>query len=156
LQGSGVVTMSETQAFDVVVIGAGPAGVGAAVAAAQLGKTVAVAEKNVADGRAALHTGTVPRQTLRETAPALAGLRSRGRYGVDLSMRRQCTGADLLRHEHAVMGTERTRWSGFLGQYGVTMVPGAARFLDSHTIAIAGPAGERVLRAGVVIIAIGS
>ncbi|HJZ92308.1 MAG TPA: Si-specific NAD(P)(+) transhydrogenase [Gemmataceae bacterium] len=148
--------MSEPQAFDVVVIGAGPAGVSAAVAAAQLGKTVAVAEKNMAVGGAALNTGTVPSKTLRETALALSGLRSRELYGVDLSLRRECTVADLLRREHSVMGAERTRWSGFLGQYGVTMVPGAARFLDAHTIAVAGPTEERVLRANFVIIAIGS
>jgi len=148
--------MAESNAFDVVVIGAGPAGVSAAVTAAQMGKSVAVAEKNPAVGGAALNTGTVPSKTLRETALALSGLRSRRLYGVDLSLRRECTVADLLRHERAVRDTEQARWAGMLGRYGVTVVPGTAQFVDSHTVAVAGPAGERRLTGSTIIIAIGS
>ena len=118
--------MPEPQAFDVVVIGAGPAGVTAAITAARLGKSVAVVEKNPAVGGAALNTGTVPSKTLRETALALSGLRTRNLYGVDLSFRRECTVADLLRHERAVRDTEQARWAGLLGQYGVIIGPGAA------------------------------
>src|SRR5262245_43981971 len=148
--------MSEPQSFDVVIIGAGPAGVSAAVAAAQHGKSVAVAEKDAVVGGAALNTGTVPSKTMRETALALSGLRTRNLHGVDLSLRRQCTVADLLRHEHAVMTAERSRWANFLGRHGATLVPGMARFRDAHTIAVAGPEGERMLQAESVIIAIGS
>src|ERR671931_65655 len=59
--------MTEPRDFDLVVIGAGPAGVNAAVTAALLGKRVAVAEKAPAVGGAAINTGTVPSKTLRET-----------------------------------------------------------------------------------------
>jgi NAD(P) transhydrogenase len=148
--------MAESNAFDLVIIGAGPAGVSAAITAAHLGKSVAVVEKNATVGGAALNTGTVPSKTLRETALALSGLRTRRLHGVDLSLRRECTVGDLLRHERAVRDTEQARWAGLLGRYGVTLVPGKAAFVDSHTVAVAGPAGERRLTASTIIIAIGS
>jgi hypothetical protein len=47
-------------------------------------------------------TGTVPSETLRETALALSGLKSRKLYGVDLLLRREMTVADFLGHEEHV------------------------------------------------------
>src|SRR5438270_9029594 len=69
--------MPDVQEFDLIVIGAGPAGCAAANTAALLGKKVAVVEKNPAVGGAAINTGTIPSKTLRETALALAGLKAR-------------------------------------------------------------------------------
>src|SRR4051812_47224727 len=98
--------MPEVQAFDIVVIGGGPAGESAATTAALLGKRVAVVERNAALGGAAVNTGTIPSKTLRETALALSGLRSRDLYGVDLSLRRSATISDFLCHERAVKTTQ--------------------------------------------------
>ena len=148
--------MSDPRAFDVVVIGAGPGGVNAAITAAGLGKSVAVVEKTPAVGGAAINTGTVPSKTLRETAVALSGLRTRNLYGVDLSLRRECTVGDLLRHERAVLTTVRSHWNALLTTYGVTVFTGTARFLDGHTLAVAGSGGETTLRAENVVVAIGS
>jgi NAD(P) transhydrogenase len=148
--------MSEPRHFDVVVIGAGPGGVNAAITAASLGKSVAVVEKDASVGGAAINTGTVPSKTLRETALALSGLRTRNLYGVDLSLRRECTVADLLTHERAVLSTVRSRWNGLLAAYGVTLVPGMARFVDGHTIAIVSATGELTVQANSIVIAIGS
>src|SRR4051812_39782603 len=148
--------MSDPQAFDVVVIGAGPGGVSAATTAAGLGKSVAIVEKHRVVGGAALNTGTVPSKTLRETALALSGLRTRRLHGGDLSLRRECTVADLLTHEQDVRRTIRSQWDRLLGAYGVTLFTGEGRFLDGHKVAVAGPDGEAALRAEHVIIAIGS
>jgi NAD(P) transhydrogenase len=113
---------------------------------------VAVCEKAPAVGGAAVNTGTLPSKTLRETALALSGLRTRDLYGVDLSLRRECTVADLLRHERAVMTTEQSQTADLLAAYGVTLIHAAARFVDSHTVAVE----DRVLRGESIIIAIGS
>ena len=83
--------MAEPRQYDVIVIGAGPAGVNAAVTAAMLGKSVVVIEKNQVVGGAGTNTGTLPSKTLRETALALSGLKTRKLYGVDLSLRREAT-----------------------------------------------------------------
>jgi NAD(P) transhydrogenase len=94
--------MREPKAYDLVVIGGGPAGLGAATTAAALGKIVALVDSHRELGGAGANTGTVPSKTLRETAVMLSGMRSRDLYGVDLSLRREATVADFLRHERNV------------------------------------------------------
>ena len=88
--------------FDLIVIGGGPAGMVGATTAAAFGRTVAVVDSHHELGGAGANTGTVPSKTLRETALALSGMRSRNLYGVDLSLRREATVADFLRHEQNV------------------------------------------------------
>ncbi len=149
----------QTRDFDLVVIGAGPAGVNAAVTAALLGKRVAVVEKAPAAGGAAVNTGTVPSKTLRETALALSGLKSRALYGVDLSLRRGATVEDFLHHERAVKLTERAQIRMLFDRYKVEVVRGIGRFLDPHTVRVCHPippGGETLLRGEKVVVAIGS
>jgi len=74
----------EAKEYDLVVIGGGPAGVIGARTATVLGKTVALVDSHHELGGAGINTGTVPSKTLRETALALSGMRSRNLYGVDL------------------------------------------------------------------------
>ncbi|MGZ8585701.1 MAG: FAD-dependent oxidoreductase, partial [Actinomycetota bacterium] len=54
--------------YDLVVIGGGPAGERGAAQAAYFGKRVAIVEREPEPGGAAVHTGTLPSKTLRETA----------------------------------------------------------------------------------------
>src|ERR1700728_4731528 len=91
-----------TKDFDLIVIGGGPAGIAGATTAAALGKSVAVVDNHHELGGAGANTGTVPSKTLRETALALSGMKSRNLYGVDLSLRREVTVADFLGHEEHV------------------------------------------------------
>ena len=61
--------MSEgDKAFDVVVIGSGPAGQKAAIQSAKAGKRVAVIERDRKVGGSCVHTGTIPSKSLREHA----------------------------------------------------------------------------------------
>src|ERR1700686_5196017 len=93
---------NDLKTYDLVVMGGGPAGVTAATAASSFGKSVALADSHQEIGGAGINTGTVPSKTLRETALALSGLKSRNLYGVDLSLRRELTVADFLGHEEHV------------------------------------------------------
>src|SRR5258708_30851971 len=81
----------ETKDYDLVVIGGGPAGALGAWLATMFGKRVALVEKKQNLGGAGINTGTIPSKTLRETALALTGWRSRDLFGVDLSLRRETT-----------------------------------------------------------------
>src|SRR3954451_23305816 len=95
------------QQFDVIVIGGGPAGICGANTAGLFGKRVALVEKLREVGGGGINTGTIPSKSLRETALALSGLRSRNLFGADLSLRREATVADFMRHKDNVAGQER-------------------------------------------------
>jgi NAD(P) transhydrogenase len=151
----------EPQLFDLVVIGAGPAGEKAANTAAIFGKRVAIVEKAHVVGGAVANTGTLPSKTLRETALALSGLKARNLHGVDLSLRREATIADFMHHERQVTASERARISQNLRMLNIELYRGTATFVDAHTIRVAnngqdGNAPDVLLRAEKILIATGS
>ena len=150
--------MADAAHYDMIVIGAGPAGVNAAVTAAMLGKSVVVVEKNQAVGGAGANTGTLPSKTLRETALALSGLKSRQLYGVDLSLRREASVAELMFHERTVKHAAQAEIIGLFERCNVPLVHGAAGFVDAHTVRVDPPGGgdPDVLTADTIVIAIGS
>ena len=131
--------MSAVQEFDLVVIGAGPAGCAAANTAALLGKTVAVVEKNPVVGGAAINTGTIPSKTLRETALAISGIKARALVGVDFSIRREASVDDFLRHERQVRTVEAAQSRKLLDRFGVAVIQGSGSFTDPHTIKVVHP-----------------
>src|SRR3979411_464667 len=126
----------EAQSYDLVVIGGGPAGICGAIAAGGFGKRVALVEKLHEVGGAGITTGTIPSKTLRETALALSGLRSRKLYGVDLSLRREATVADFMRHKETVATQERRRREEQLRTSKVDTFHGAASFVDPNTVRV--------------------
>ena len=150
--------MADPQTYDLIVIGAGPAGVSAATAAALFGRKVIVVEKNAAVGGAGANTGTLPSKTLRETALALSGMKTRRLYGVDLSLRREASVSELLFHERMVKHAEQAQIVGLFDRFGVMIVHGAAEFVDANTIRVLSPNKQEdvLLRADKILIAIGS
>lgn len=145
------------RSYDVVVIGGGPAGTVAANVSAIFGARVALVEKQHALGGAGINSGTLPSKTLRETALALSGWRSRQLFGVDLSLRREATVADFTRHCAQVVLGERDMVEGRLSRSGVTCFQGSASFVDPHTVRVTTDDGGDVhLRGDQIIIATGS
>ena len=71
--------MSDSEHFDMVVIGSGPAGEKGAAQAAYFGKRVCLIERAPKPGGAAVNTGTIPSKTLRETARTVRPGRATGR-----------------------------------------------------------------------------
>ncbi|HUQ46335.1 MAG TPA: Si-specific NAD(P)(+) transhydrogenase [Gemmatimonadaceae bacterium] len=128
--------MSTTPEFDLVVIGAGPAGEKGAAHAAYLGKRVCVIERAPKPGGAAVNTGTIPSKTLRETALSFSGLRQRGLYGVDLRVQPDITLADFMRRERPVIEAAWGHIVDTFDKHGITTMQGAARFTDSHTVEV--------------------
>src|SRR5262245_51931166 len=146
-----------TRAYDLIVIGGGPAGVSGAAFAGLMGHRVALIEKNPTLGGAGIDTGTVPSKTVRETARALSGWRSRRLFGVDLSIRREATVADFMHHTQQVTSSERIRLEGRLAETGVEVFYGAGRFSDPHTVQFMGRDGSETLLSGKkILIATGS
>jgi NAD(P) transhydrogenase len=123
--------------FDLVIIGAGPAGEKGAAQAAYFGKRVCVVERAPKPGGAAVNTGTVPSKTLRETALYFSGLRQRGLYGIDYTVKRDITIADFMYRERAVVESSWALIDDNLKRHHVTTVQGSAHFVDAHTIEVA-------------------
>jgi NAD(P) transhydrogenase len=143
--------------FDLIVIGGGPAGINGAIAAGILGKQVLLVEKEAVVGGAGINTGTIPSKTLRETALVLSGGRSRKLFGIDLSLRREATIADLMCHERRVKSQERQRSEGDLSLHRVTVIQGSASFVDSDLIHVVDASGvEALYRGEKILIATGS
>ncbi len=154
---------TNNDAYDIIVIGSGPAGELGAVTAGLFGKRVAIIEKAPHLGGASANTGTLPSKTLRETALAISGLRARDLYGVDLSIRREATITDLMYHERHVTSNARERIRRNLASGPIDLIRGEARFVDPHSIAVKPttsegetPSSERLLRADYILIATGS
>jgi NAD(P) transhydrogenase len=97
---------------------------------------VALVDSHQEIGGAGINTGTVPSKTLRETALALSGLKSRNLYGVDLSLRREVTVADFLGHEEHVKDAFHASVTQSLQVLKATIYWGTCTFLDAHTIRV--------------------
>jgi hypothetical protein len=92
--------------FDLVVIGSGPAGQKGAIAAAQLGKRVAIVDRREMMGGMSLHTGTIPSKTLREAVLYLTGYRQRAFYGRDYKLKQEISVTDLMERVNTVVARE--------------------------------------------------
>src|SRR5690348_1110322 len=148
--------MNTPKMYDLAVIGAGPAGIVGATTAASQGASVVLIDRYGDLGGAGANTGTVPSKTLRETALALSGIQSRDLYGVDLSLRREASVADLMRREHAVREALNRMLAQLVEASSVEFVVGEAHFDDIHTISVRSDTTSRLFRAERILIATGS
>ncbi len=122
--------------FDVLVLGSGPGGQKAAIAAAKLGKKAAVVERRDMIGGVCINTGTIPSKTLREAVLYLTGLNQREMYGQSYRVKHDITIADLSARTQHVVGREIDVIRNQLSRNRITLLPGLGRFLDEHTIEV--------------------
>jgi NAD(P) transhydrogenase len=144
--------------YDLVVIGSGPGGQKAAIAAAKLGKSVAVVERGRMLGGVCVNTGTIPSKTLREAVVYLTGMSQRELYGASYRVKEKITPADLLARTQHVIGKEQDVVRSQLMRNRVELYTGHARFVDDHTMLIEDPTrGDHVNISGqFIVIATGS
>jgi NAD(P) transhydrogenase len=143
--------------YDMIVIGSGPGGQKAAIAAAKLGRTVAVIDRPDRLGGVSLHTGTIPSKTLREAVLYLTGLTQRDLYGQSYRLKENITVTDLTARTEHVVGREVDVIRSQLSRNHVALLAGTARFEDEHTLFLEEPEGEgRTLTAEHIVIATGT
>jgi NAD(P) transhydrogenase len=129
--------------FDVLVLGSGPGGQKAAIAASKLGRRVAVVERRDMIGGVCINTGTIPSKTLREAVLYLTGSSQREMYGQSYRVKEDITVADLgIRTQH-VVGREIDVIRSQLARNHVSIVPGTGHFVEPHTVAVTGGNGSR-------------
>lgn len=147
----------DAASFDLIVIGSGPAGENGAAQAAHFGKRVALIERRAELGGAGVNSGTVPSKALRESALYYSGMRQRGLYGIDYSLRDGLSVRDFLHRKDVVVAAERAKVEADITAHNIELIPGVGRFEDAHTVAAVDQhGGARRLHAGVILIAVGS
>ena len=147
------------QSFDLVVIGSGPAGQKAAIAAAKLRKRVAVVERKQMLGGVSVHSGTIPSKTLREAVLYLTGFRQRSFYGRDYVLKEDISVQDLSFRVQTLVSRETAVVRSQFGRNHVQYFEGLGKFHDSHTIEVKAEdegAAPVLLRADYILIACGT
>ena len=143
--------------YDLIVIGAGPAGEKGAAQAAYFGKRVALVERAPHPGGAGINTGTVPSKTLRETALYFSGLGQHGLYGVDFQVKSNLTVKDFMYREQEVVRSLRQVVTENIVRHKIQLFRGHASFEDPHTIRVTREeAPDRLLTGDVILVATGS
>ncbi|MFQ5876060.1 MAG: FAD-dependent oxidoreductase, partial [Dehalococcoidia bacterium] len=142
--------------YDVLVIGSGPAGHGAAIQAAKLGQRVAVIEKSAEVGGASVNTGTIPSKTLREAVLYLTGLRQRDIYGLSYRLKEDITVQDLMLRRNYVVRNERGVLRNQFIRNHVAILHGKAAFVSPNRVSVQSSQEQREVEGDFIIIATGS
>lgn len=142
--------------FDVIVIGSGPGGEGAAMKAAKAGRRVAMIERHRQVGGGCTHWATIPSKALRHAVRTLKELRMSPLFG-DLVAEARVTFPELLRSAGSVIDRQATMRRDFYLRNQVRLIHGSARFLDPHHVEVASADGKALrLGAAAFVIATGS
>ena len=128
--------MASKTEYDLVVIGSGPGGQKAAVAAAKLGKSVAVIERGWMLGGVCVNTGTIPSKTLREAVIYLTGMNQRELYGTSYRVKEHITTDDLHQRTQHVITREIDVVRSQLIRNRIDLFTGHGRFVDPHTVVV--------------------
>ena len=142
--------------YDVVVIGAGTGGYVAAIRCAQLGKRVAVVEKQKALGGTCLIWGCIPTKALLEHAHALKVIRDAKEWGVTIPAATPTIDMNQVQSRKDRVVTGLTRGVEFLFKKNkIDWIKGTARLAGKDKVEIV-EGDTQTLEAKEIIIATGS
>jgi NAD(P) transhydrogenase len=142
--------------YDVIIIGTGPGGEGAAMNLAKRQKKVAIIERYHEVGGGCTHWGTIPSKALRQSVSRLIEYNSNPLFS-QKNQSKQLTFQDILSHASAVIRKQVDLRSGFYHRNRVEHIQGNASFVDKNTIKVLRPDGSaETISAEKVVIATGS
>ncbi|WP_437592174.1 Si-specific NAD(P)(+) transhydrogenase [Sorangium sp. So ce1000] len=134
--------MVTTPHFDLIIIGTGPGGEGAAMTAAKHGKSVAAIERYTRVGGGCTHWGTIPSKALRRAIYHMNLINQSPVYK-RMDVVPEYPFAELLATANRVIDEQVDLRESFYDRNGVRLVPGQASFLDPHTIEVESDGGLR-------------
>lgn len=142
--------------YDVIVIGSGPAGEGAAMNAAKNGRRVAVVEEQDLVGGNCTHKGTIPSKALRHSVKQIMEFNTNPMFR-DIGEPRWFSFPKVLKRAEKVISNQVVLRTNFYARNRIDVFFGRARFEDKSTITVSGTSkGTETLRAKNIIIATGS
>ncbi|MFK7896978.1 MAG: Si-specific NAD(P)(+) transhydrogenase [Myxococcota bacterium] len=142
--------------YDLIVIGAGPAGWSAALQGAKLGMEVAVIEKGSMLGGACVRTGTLPSKTMRHTAVNLMKSRRTAQIGVHSTQQKPLTIGDLHGPREQLIANHQQTIRAFFDRNKIDVLSGSASFISPKKVRVANRRGEEIVEGDHVMIATGS
>ncbi len=142
--------------YDVVVLGSGPAGEGAAMNAAKAGKKVAVVDNRREVGGNCLHLGTIPSKALRHSVRQIMQFNTNPMFR-QIGEPRWFSFPDVLKSAERVISKQVTSRTSYYARNRVDLFYGTGSFADEQTIEVVCPNGVvEKLVATQIIIATGS
>jgi NAD(P) transhydrogenase len=142
---------------DLLVIGSGPGGQKAAIAAAKLERSVIMVERPNMIGGVCLNTGTIPSKTLREAVLYLTGVDQREMYGQSYQVKEDITIADLTARTQHVVGREIEVVRSQLSRNRIRVLAGTAAFAGPNTVEVTDASERsRTVTAKNIVIATGT
>jgi len=148
--------MAHTNHYDVIVIGSGPGGEGAAMGLTKAGLNVAIVEKESSVGGGCTHWGTIPSKALRHAVSRIIEFNSNPLFCRN-NTSLHATFSDILGHAKSVIDKQTRLRQGFYDRNSCTLLFGTARFIDNYSIAVMQSDGtEEVYSADKFVIATGS
>ncbi|KEF31998.1 MAG: Si-specific NAD(P)(+) transhydrogenase [Gammaproteobacteria bacterium] len=141
--------------YDVVVIGAGPSGEGAAMNATKHGKRVAIIEDKPTVGGNCTHWGTIPSKALRHSVKQIITFNTNQMFR-DIGEPRWFSFPRVLQNAQKVIGKQVKLRTQFYARNRVDLINGRASFLDSNRLEIRGNKSVEVLHFKQAIVATGS
>lgn len=146
----------DCQHFDVIVIGTGPGGEGAAMQATKLGKKVAVVERFAKIGGGCTHWATIPSKALRHAIFQMTSIFNNKLFR-DAGISAAFSFPELRHTASSVIERQVEMRLGFYDRNCVPVFHGHASFRDGHTVQVRDQfGGHRELSADGIIIATGT
>ncbi len=141
--------------YDVVVIGSGPGGEGAAMNATKKGKKVAVIESGLLGG-SCVHYGTIPSKALRHVVKQIITFNTNPLFR-QIGEPRWFSFPDILKTAQSTINTQMHSKTGNYARNRVEVFYGHAEFVDPHTVIVKlKGGGEETIKARNFVIATGS
>ena len=152
---AGAYTGTVDHECQMLVLGAGPGGYGAAFRAADLGLKTCLVERYATLGGVCLNVGCIPSKALLHVAAVMEEATHLAAAGIGFAAPQ--IDLDKLRaHKGKVVGKLTTGLAGMAKSRKVEVVTGVGRFLDDHHLEVQGSAGRKVVKFAQAIIAAGS
>ena len=140
--------------YDLIVIGSGPAGEGAAMQAAKAKKRVALIERHQRVGGGCTHWGTIPSKALRHATQMLVEIKRHPLLSVE---RASVPFSQLLKSADDIVRKQVALRQNFYDRNQVRLFNGVARFTGANELSVAAPGGvTEALCADAFLIATGS
>jgi dihydrolipoamide dehydrogenase len=137
--------------YDVVVLGGGSGGYACAIRASELGKRVALIEKDPQLGGTCLNRGCIPTKALLHAAEVADETKEAASLGIKATFE-GIDGPGVLNYKNKIVTTTVKGLTGLIKAHGIDIIEGFGRVVSPTSVQV----GDDVIEAGHIVLATGS